>query len=193
MNGNSIYVIAAILVLFALRMWRTGSKERRVRIETMWIAPVIIAALIGYAVVKTSGEVTTSLVIVSIVALAIGLGVGWYRGRFTRLTVDPDTHTLKGQASPLGLIFLAVLIVARFSLRDFLSSHAEAWKISPTEIVDGSLMFVLGMIVGRRLEIYLRCLQLLARARAEHSNKEIVSEEAGDDARVGDHQSSTTP
>ena len=177
MNNNGTYVIVLILIVMAIRVARSGGKERRVRIETLWVPPIILAVLIGFGVARTSGTITPSLAGIALGAFLVGLGIGWYRGRLTRLTIDPETHTLKGQTSAVGLIIIALLFLARSEARQLLTSHAAAWHISPMAVVDGFMLLALGMIVGRRLEIYLRCLALLKQARAAKATGEIVSSE----------------
>jgi membrane protein CcdC involved in cytochrome C biogenesis len=50
------------------------------------------------------------------------------------------------------------------SARDYLNAHAAEWNISPIVIIDGFMLFALGLILGWRIEMLLRCRRLLQQA-----------------------------
>ncbi len=97
--------------------------------------------------------------------LAVGAGLGWYRGKMLTITVDPVTHEVNNRASPAALIFILVLFAVRYGLR-YVLSETSAWHINAALITDGFLVFAFGLFGVQRLEMYLRGSKLLAEARA---------------------------
>lgn len=167
-NGSAswIYLMPILLLMLALRAWLGGARQRNIRIERLWILPAIFALLVGAGLTRQPPPLTFVTMGSLLVALALGFGLGWVRGRLTTITVEPETHTLKGQNSALGLVLIAGLFVVRAGARQWFSAHAAQWHVSPLVIFDAFLLLALGVIVGRRVEILLRCLRLLAAARA---------------------------
>src|SRR3546814_7046143 len=47
------------------------------------------------------------------IGLVVGAALGWQRGRFMHIHVDPETHALNQRASPAGMLFLVVLIAVK--------------------------------------------------------------------------------
>ena len=95
---HTLIPLFIIVPLVALMLWR-NMKGRRVRVETLWIRPAILLTVAGVAVSQTKSA-SAALVAAMTAALAVGAGLGWLRGRMTRIAVDPETHLATGQASP---------------------------------------------------------------------------------------------
>jgi membrane protein CcdC involved in cytochrome C biogenesis len=64
--------------------------------------------------------------------------------------------------TPVGLILIAVLLLIRRTAFDWLNAHSTEWHIAPTAIVDGFMLFAAGLILGWRIEMFLRCRRLLS-------------------------------
>lgn len=177
MGGNTGLLLPLIFLVLAVRIYAAGARERRVRIETMWIFPVIFIGLIGFGIAADPPPLTPLVIAILAVMAAIGLGLGWFRGRMVQITIDPETHTLKSQNSALGMLILAAIYGARYLVRMYVSGEAGAWHIPPAAIADGFLLLALGSIVGRRIEILIRCLRLLKKAREDKAAGKAVSDE----------------
>jgi len=52
------------------------------------------------------------------------------------------------------------LFLVRVLARSWLNLHAAEWGISPIAIVDGFMLLALGIVLGWRTEMILRCLRL---------------------------------
>ena len=158
--GN--FILPAILLLLALRIWRTGGRERRIRASRLWILPAIVSVLIGVGLI--SQPVTLSFLTVDslVVAFVAGFGFGWLRGRTTHISVDPESGELRARSTPVALVMIAALILVRLTARDWLNANAEAWQIEPAAIVDGFLLFGMGLVIGWRVEMMLRCRRLMS-------------------------------
>jgi membrane protein CcdC involved in cytochrome C biogenesis len=176
-SANWIYLVPALVLVLALRAWLGGARQRNIRIERLWILPTIFAVLVAGALVRQPPPPTVVSVLSLAAALAVGFGLGWLRGRLTTITVEPETHTLKGQNSALSFVLIAGLFVLRAGARQWVSEHAAQWHVSPLTIFDAFLLLALGVIVGRRVEILLRSLRLLAAARAARAAGQAVPAE----------------
>jgi hypothetical protein len=153
-----LIAVGVALVLVVLR----NRAPRTLRPQYLWVAPVIIIPLMGLAIWGTSkspGAVHTPFALVDWVVLAIGLilgGVaGWWRGKMTTIEKHPD-GTLKAQASPIGMILIVGLLFGRRALSAFLEPHAASLGLNATAVADAFLVFVVGMIILQRLEMYIR-------------------------------------
>lgn len=153
-----IGAIVMVLVLILLR----NRKRRTLRPALMWIMPAILAPLIALGLYYTPHTPFGPSAWTAF-ALALGLGAvaGWWRGKTVTIEREAD-GSLKAQASPLGLILIVGLLVARSILRETLADHAAAWRIDPAVITDAFLLFALGMIVAQRVEIFLRARSIQA-------------------------------
>lgn len=173
-------MVPVILLLIALRA-RRGMVPRKVRIETMWIGPVVFIALAAYVLYRFPPPPSPVVYGALMLATLAGVGVGWMRGRIVKITVNTQTHELTSQTSPWALLVLFGIIAVRMSLRQVLTDHMNEWHISAAALTDGFLVFYAGMICGRRLEIWLRCRHLLAQARAAKAAGEAVATEVTED------------
>lgn len=149
---------AAIFVLvFGLRM-RRMSKERPLRLETLWIVPAIYLALVAATFVATPPRPLGWAIAAA--GLAAGAALGWQRGRAMRITVDPATHRLNHRASPLAMLILVALVVVRMVMRE----EGARLHLDAVLVTDTLLAFALGLFAATRAEMYLRGRRLLDQA-----------------------------
>jgi NAD/NADP transhydrogenase beta subunit len=157
--------VAVFAVVMALR-WRRMSRARRLRLETLWILPALYLAIVGFTFAAVPPSAATWGW--SVLALAIGAGIGWYRGRMMRITVDPETHALSQQASPAAFLLLAALFLLKMGSRAEMGSGGmqpgQAHGVSMA--TDIAMAFALGLIAVTRIEMTLRARRLLREARA---------------------------
>ncbi|HXA38483.1 MAG TPA: hypothetical protein VNW53_05740 [Phenylobacterium sp.] len=153
------------LVVIGLVILR-NSRARRLRIESLWIAPVMILVLVGLAL-SQQGAPSPLMLGVDIAALAIGAGLGWWRARFTNITVDPASHELTSRASPMGMLVILALFAVRYGVRMYGAQNAGALGLSANAVADGALVISVGLVCAQRLEIALRASRLLNEARVK--------------------------
>lgn len=165
-----LIVLAVMIPLVLLR----NRAPRTLQPEWLWVTPVILVTLIGFGLwgMQFAPEVDHRPFGVAgwaIIAAGLVLGglFGFQRGRMTTIHKAAD-GTLKAQASPLGIILLLVLVVARQALRPWLEANAANWHVSALAIQDAFMVFVIGLIVVQRAEMFVRARRIRAGGADAH-------------------------
>ncbi|MES2337842.1 MAG: hypothetical protein V4537_07100 [Pseudomonadota bacterium] len=160
------YAITAVVVTIVLALrWKRMSKVRPLRLEQLWIFPALYAALAAYMywAHPPQGWAWGFCAF----ALVLGASLGWQRGKFMRITVDPETHSLNQSASPAAVLFIVALILARNGARMALGTGSgdNALHLNAIAVTDMLIAFGLGLFAMQRLEMYLRAKRLLDEAK----------------------------
>jgi hypothetical protein len=156
------YLVPIIaIVVIVLR----GVRTRNLRIERMWIMPTLI---LGGVLFSLSVQTTPRFLVVvaEMFALGMGAGIGWWRGRTTIISINPETRALTSKASPLAMALIAGVFLLRFALRDYAMGHTADLHVTPLEITDIFLLFAAGVVCAQRLEMWMRARRMLAAAQA---------------------------
>jgi hypothetical protein len=160
-SGPWIYLVPLIAVaMIVLRNART----RRLKVERLWISPALFLLLTA-ALFASQPLPGPAMIAVDALALILGAVGGWWRGRLTRITVDPATHDLTSKASPLGMLLVLAIFALRYGLRSLGPQTAGGLHVSALQITDGLMLVAVGLVCAQRLEIALRATRLLAAAR----------------------------
>ena len=149
-----------IAVVLALRL-RSMSRERPLKISTLWIVPVLYVLLVGWMLFALPPTVAGwSLVAVGAV---IGAVLGWHRGKMIRIERNAETGELRQKASPLAMLLLVALLVLKLGARAIFGETAATQPGSNAMLMtDAFIGFALGLLSATRLELYLRAKRLLA-------------------------------
>lgn len=99
--------------------------------------------------------------------LILGGLTGWWRGKMTTIERHDD-GTLKAIASPIGLILIILLMLGRRLLAAWLEPHADELGLNVLAVADAFLLFVVGMVVVQRIEMWLRARRILAGGADAH-------------------------
>ena len=134
------------LVVIALVILR-NLRARRLRIETLWIGPVMIIAIVTLAL-SQEGRPST-----------LGLAVATYT-KFKQ--VSPE---LTSRASPVGVLVILAIFAVRFGLRYYLSQNTSSIGLPFNVIADATLVLSVGLVCAQRLEIFARARGMLMEAR----------------------------
>jgi hypothetical protein len=160
--GPAIYLVPlALIAIILLRSVRT----RRLRVERLWFAPCIFIVMSGLILANQSPP-ALPVIAIEVVALALGAFAGWWRGRLTRIVVDPETHELTSKASAAGVAVIFAIFTVRYLLRSYAGQAAGWLHLSALHLTDILLVFAIGLVCVQRLEIALRATRLLNDARA---------------------------
>jgi hypothetical protein len=161
----SPYLIAIpiLLVVLFFRL-RNLNQDRRLRVEWLWLTPVLLMAITALTFVPTP-PVGADWIWLGL-ALILGGALGWYRGKMMQISVDPETHAVSTRASAAAMYFIVLILAARMGLRYVAMGEAQAWHLSLTLITGLFLVFAVGLLGVQRLEMFLRAQRLLGEARA---------------------------
>lgn len=152
------------LAVLALVLFR-NARGRRLRVERLWIAPVIVTLAAGLVLVNSPPGSLTG-VLMDVAALAVGAALGWWRARTAVFTINPDTHEITSKVSVVGLLILAGIFALRFTLRSVLTADASMLHVSAAEATDSVLLLAVGLVSAQRMEWLIRARRMLAQARA---------------------------
>lgn len=158
-----ILAIAVGLVVLTLRM-RKMQQVRPLKVERLWMLPAFygVIAIALYVTHPPQGMVW----IYALAALAVGLTLGWIRGKLMAIHVDPETHEVSQQGSRLAMLFIVGLVILRFTARAFMGNGSDVDPTVMFATTDVLLAFGFGFIGAQRLEMGMRARELLAEARA---------------------------
>lgn len=164
MDANTAQVLPYLVPLLILVLvMRRSLRERRLKVERLWVLPVVLLLVGGLAVYNAPPRTPAAIGAVA-GALVLGAAAGWWRGRLTRITVDPDTHLLTSKTSPLGVLLITGLYVVRYVARMYAQQHPAALPADATAVTDGLMVFAIVMMAVQRLEMWLRSQRLVAEA-----------------------------
>lgn len=156
----SVVVWFLIIVMIVARNLRA----RRLRVELLWIRPAILVLFIAGYFYRFPPQSLTDVAGLA-VGFAVGAALGWWRGGFTRIEVDPATHTAMQQASPLGVLLILALFAIRTGVRIALARNAAALPASVETVTGWLLALAVGLVVLQQLEIWVRARRLMAEAK----------------------------
>lgn len=147
------------LVIIAAIM-RRNLRPRPLRLSRLWISPLLVLVATGL-VLTTSPPALDPLSILFLAASGlVGAMLGWYRGRLTRMTVDPATHAITVQVSPIGNLFILAIFAVRYGLRSMLTETPSWLHLSSVQITDALLVLAAGLVCAQRAELWLRAQQM---------------------------------
>jgi hypothetical protein len=161
-DGPWVYLIP--LVVLGLMIFR-NARERRLKIERLWITPTVLLVLAALVLAPQKPPGLT-MIAIYVVALVLGALAGWWRGRLTRITIDPETHEMTSRASMVGMVLILGLFVVRRLVGVYAAAHAETLHVSTLEVTDALLLLAVGLVCAQRLEVAIRASGMLKAARA---------------------------
>jgi hypothetical protein len=153
---QTLLPVVVMVLVVGLRL-RSMSKPQPLRSARMWIAPAVLV-LVGILMLVAK-PLSPAGWAVSIAALGIGGALGWQRGKMIRIWWDDARGGPMQQASPAAMVFLLVVIAARYLVRAYFGvSAGGSGTIDPTALMatDALLTFAIGLVVATRAELFLR-------------------------------------
>ena len=149
MNPATVMPIIIPLIVVAMIALR-ARRERPLHPDRLWIAPVIITALIGMGLYFAPHPLFgPGDYAIFIAAAAAGVAFGWWRAHATVLRHDPDTGRIMASQSNLAVAVLAGVVVLRVGARQALGDQAAVAG-------DASMLFALGMVIALRVALWRR-------------------------------------
>lgn len=160
-GGPWIYLVPLIAVATIVVR---NARERRLKVERLWVSPVLFLVLIGL-IFSNQPPPSPLMLLVDVAALGLGAFAGWWRGRLTRITVDPATHVLTSKTAPVGMLLILAIFAVRYALRSFGTETAGLLHVSALQLTDALMLLAVGIVCAQRLEIALRATRLVNEAR----------------------------
>jgi membrane protein CcdC involved in cytochrome C biogenesis len=142
-----------------------NARERRIRMERLWIGPATIMILTGFTIAAQPPRTALGFG-VDAFALVLGVTLGWWRGRASRFTINPETHEVTSKVSPAGMLLILAIFALRYLLRAFLGDEASLLHVSAAELTDAFMVLAVGVVCSQRVEWFLRARNMIAEAKA---------------------------
>ena len=168
MSPQTMGPLIGIGVALAIILLR-NRRKRTLRPHLLWVMPLLVTTAIGFGLWANTQHPHFGPYawIAFILALGLGAVAGWWRGKTITIEKEPD-GSLKAQASPLGLILVVGLFVARAGLREVMEVNAAAWHLDAVVVTDAFMVFAVGLIITQRVEMYIRARRILAGGTDSH-------------------------
>lgn len=160
LSGLILTLLVAVVVL-ALR----NRRPRRLRLEAMWIRPLIYLVLTGLSFTAMAAPSDAASLSIMGLAVILGVAAGWVRGGLMRIDVHPETHDITARASPVGMLFILAVLTVRVFIRSS-STEASLGGLPAAAIAEALILFAAAMMITQGLEMFLRARRLLGEARA---------------------------
>ncbi|MBI1359380.1 MAG: DUF1453 family protein [Alphaproteobacteria bacterium] len=176
----ALIIVPIVLIVLGLRVWMS-TRARKLRVERMWVGPAIFVFILAISIYDQPPPPGVLSWTVLAIAGALGVFIGFYRGRMVRISIDMETHALTSQQSPWGMLIFLGLIGARYGIRFGLNGAHEFDGIPVSIILDGLTAFYGGSVIGMRYEMWQRAQKLLSDAQAAKAHGEAVPAELSQD------------
>jgi hypothetical protein len=163
-DGLATYLVPLTIVLLVVVV--RNRRPRRLRIESLWIWPLVYLVLLATSLASAPPPLTAASIGLIALGFVIGAALGWQRARFVEIHIHPETHDLTSRASPIGLVFIFAIFVMRYAARDFMAGEAVFLHLSLVAIGDAFLVLAVAMLSAQRLEVWRRATRVLAEAQA---------------------------
>lgn len=163
-HGAEAWSLLIPLIVIAIVILR-NARARTIKVERLWISPLIVMAM---TIAAFSANPPPGLVgvVLDIAAVGVGALLGWWRGRASRFTVDPETHVVTSRVSPAGMLLILGIFALRYILRGALGGGASTLHLSAAELTDSFLLLAVGVVSAQRLEWWIRARKMIAEAKA---------------------------
>lgn len=139
------------------------SRERPLKLGTLWIIPAIYLVIAGSMLVALPPPPVGWAVVA--LGIAVGAFLGWHRGKLIRIERKAETGELRQRASPIAMLLLLAIVVLKLGARAIFGDTAAAHSGSGALLLtDGFVGFALGLLSATRLELYLRARRILETA-----------------------------
>ena len=162
-----------LLIFAGIMLWRmrTMDKARPLQLRTLWVLPVLFAAVVAFVFASLPPGIIGLACFVA--GMALGAVVGWKRAQFMRLHVEGEGTGARVmiRQSPAALLLIMAIagirMLSRSALDDGVMGNAGMsgspahLPVAAVTLTDALLGFALGMIVAHRIELWRRAKALV--------------------------------
>lgn len=145
-----------ILLIFLIKRGITALSEREMRIERLFILPLVFLVWGIYSVIHETAASDASLMFM-LVGLIVGIGIGWLLWNSQpRLRNGAEENTIIRAGTPLTLIFIVLLFIVKFALTASLTIWPVLFNSLHYNLLFGLLSGLLdGIFWGGTLNLYI--------------------------------------
>jgi hypothetical protein len=162
-QGAAYLTYLVPLLVIAMVILR-NARARTLRVERLWISPMVIMLMAILAFSQSPAPSALGLAL-DLCAVGVGALLGWWRGRASRFTVDPQTHVVTSKVSPAGMLLILGIFGLRYLLRNALGAQSSPLHLSAAEATDSFLLLAVGVVSAQRLEWWIRARRMIAAAK----------------------------
>ncbi len=148
-TGTTLLIWIALITLIVFR----ASRPQKISVVRMWVSPILLMALAGFAMYATERLHPTPLwqVAIAVIAgLAAGIPLGALRGRHTEVHTTEKHGVMRMGASWAT----ALLYVGAFALRFAIRLVVPLTSPAGTAVGDGLLAFAIAIIAATYFVVY---------------------------------------
>jgi membrane protein CcdC involved in cytochrome C biogenesis len=157
------YLVPAIVIILVMAMRMRGmNRLRPLKLGQLWVVPAFYAVIVIAMIAASPPSAVGWAVLFG--GVVIGGLIGWQRGRFMHIEVDPATDSLMQRPSRAAMLLLVGLIVVRMGAKSLMPTGVDPMHGTALMVTDGLLGMALGLLSATRAEMYLRGRKLLAAA-----------------------------
>lgn len=157
----NLYAIAIPLVVMVIVLVVRGRRmavKRPLKPNMLWVMPAVFLGIAALTLAQFPPHGMDFLWLA--LALVLGAGLGWQRGRLMKIWIEPESGQLVTQGSGWAVVFLVGLLVLRSMLRTGLQYEAGEGVIDPALINNAFVVFALGLFATQRAEMAMRASRL---------------------------------
>ncbi|POW53551.1 hypothetical protein C3408_23320 [Candidatus Pantoea alvi] len=145
-----------VLLVFLIKRGITALSDREMRIERLFILPLIFLVWGVYSVVHETVETDASLALM-LVGVILGIGIGWALwSSQPRLRNGAEENVIIRAGTPLTLVLIVLLFIAKFALTASLALWPVLFHSLHYNLLFGLLSGVLdGIFWGGTLNLYI--------------------------------------
>jgi Protein of unknown function (DUF1453) len=111
----TVLIAALIVVALGLRILR-ASREQRIGMASIWVAPAIFLLLTAWVIYADRFTTPLDLILV-VLAVIVGGAIGMYQGTHTTVRADRQAKVVYVKTRPLGIAIFVVVIALRLFIR----------------------------------------------------------------------------
>lgn len=155
-----------LLIFAALMFWRFRSlnRARPLRVSTLWIMPVVVLCLVGFALYGMRPLEVGWLAFFG--GLVVGALLGVQRARMVRLHIEGEggeARVMMRQSMAALVMILAIFALRRLLFSGFHPATGAHPAAGALLVTDGMLGFAAGVICVQRVVLWMRARSLVAR------------------------------
>jgi hypothetical protein len=165
-SGGSLASYLVPLIVVAAVVLLRNRRPRKLKVDQLWVYPAILVVALGSALAAAPPPVTVTGIALLVGGFVLGGLLGWQRGRFTRIELDPATHDLTARSSPVGIVLILAVFALRYGLRDLIQLYPALIGVPVLAAGDALIALTIAMMGAQRLEMWLRARRMLEEAKA---------------------------